>query len=408
MKTINFYFILIPFLLLKIGICVFLFLNKDWSAITDGDLYMELFQRFISNRAYFEIEKGTSVMYNFALYPIYLLVGDVKETFIIFNSLCIVLSIILGVYLLYKISIRFDINIYFTYLLCSIYIFYIISQKFINILANDDSFMGLLYLIIIFFSIKNIESPKHYYFSIIGFILGLCLGTREIAILFFPFILYMIYYSNAKVKNLIYFVIPLIFTILIIHFPSIIVGNGLSFYNKNPEDVNWIQKNHLAISEIEKSTGIFNIRPWSIWRANTFDDVREYLKQNGENSLPKSFLDVVFNHPVQLIKMTLFNLLFLFKYYFKTIGGFILIPLIFLFRKNFFLLPFLYFCFIFCFVAYSHVETRWLSGIEMMLFISVLTGCRYLKLSNNKFLLIIIIAIIPIIFNDIKFLYYSL
>ncbi len=408
MKTINFYFILIPFLLLKIGICVFLFLNKDWSAITDGDLYMELFQRFISNGAYFEIEKGTSVMYNFALYPIYLLVGDVKETFIIFNSLCIVLTIILGVYLLYKISIRLDINIFFTYFLCSIYIFYIISQKFINILANDDSFMGLLYLIIIYFSIKNIESPKHYYFSVIGFILGLCLGTREIAILFFPFILYMIYYSNAKVKNLIYFVIPLVFTILIIHFPSIIAGNGLSFYNKNPEDVNWIQKNHLAISEIEKSTGIFNIRPWSIWRANTFDDVREYLKQNGENSLPKSFLDVVFNHPAQLIKMTLFNLLFLFKFYFKTIGGFILIPLIFLFRKNFFLLPFLYFCFVFCFVAYSHVEIRWLAGIEMMLFISVLTGCRYLKLSNNKLLLIIIIAIIPIIFNDIKFLYYSL
>ena len=408
MKTINFYFILIPFLLLKIGICAFLFLNKDWSAITDGDVYMELFQRFISNGAYFEIEKGTSVMYNFALYPIYLLVGDVKETFIIFNSLCIVLSIILGVYLLYKISIRFDINIYFTYLLCSIYIFYIISQKFINILANDDSFMGLLYLIIIYFSIKNIESPKHYYFSIIGFILGLCLGTREIAILFFPFVLYMIFYSNARVKNLIYFVIPLVFTILIIHFPSIIAGNGLSFYNKNPEDVNWIQKNHLAISEIEKSTGIFNIKPWSIWRANTFDDVREYLKQNGENSLPKGFLDIVFNHPMQLIKMTLFNLLFLFKYYFKTIGGFILIPLIFLFRKNFFLLPFLYFCFIFCFVAYSHVELRWLSGIEIMLFISILTGCQYLKLSNNKLLLIIIIAIIPIIFNDIKFLYYSL
>ena len=408
MKTINFYFVLVPFLLLKIGICAFLFLNKDWSAITDGDLYMELFQRFISNGAYSEIEKGTSVMYNFALYPIYLLVGDVKETFIIFNSLCIILTIILGVYLLYKISIRFDINIYFTYFLCSIYIFYIISQKFINILANDDSFMGLLYLIIIYFSIKNIESPKHYYFSIIGFILGLCLGTREIAILFFPFILYMIYYSNAKVKNLIYFVIPLVFTILIIHFPSIIAGNGLSFYNKNPEDVNWIQKNHLAISEIEKNNGIFNIRPWSIWRANTFDDVREYLKQNGENSLPKSFLDVVFNHPAQLIKMTLFNLLFLFKFYFKTIGGFILIPLIFLFRKNFFLLPFLYFCFVFCFVAYSHVEIRWLAGIEIMLFISILTGCQYLKLSNNKLLLIIIIAIIPIIFNDIKFLYYSL
>ena len=408
MKTINFYFILIPFLLLKIGICAFLFLNKDWSAITDGDVYMELFQRFISNGAYFEIEKGTSVMYNFALYPIYLLVGDVKETFIIFNSLCIVLSIILGVYLLYKISIRFDINIYFTYLLCSIYIFYIISQKFINILANDDSFMGLLYLIIIYFSIKNIESPKHYYFSIIGFILGLCLGIREITILFFPFILYMIFYSNAKVKNLIYFLIPLVITVFVLHSPSIMAGNGLSFYNKNPEDVNWIQKNHLAISEIEKSTGIFNIRPWSIWRANTFDDVREYLKQNGENSLPKGFLDIVFNHPMQLIKMTLFNLLFLFKYYFKTIGGFILIPLIFLFRKNFFLLPFLYFCFIFCFVAYSHVELRWLSGIEIMLFISILTGCQYLKLSNNKLLLIIIIAIIPIIFNDIKFLYYSL
>ena len=408
MKTINFYFILIPFLFLKIGICAFLFLNKDWGAITDGDLYMELFQRFISNGAYSEIEKGTSVMYNFALYPIYLLVGDVKETFIIFNSLCIILTIILGVYLLYKISIRLDINIFFTYFLCSIYIFYIISQKFINILANDDSFMGLLYLIIIYFSIKNIESSKHYYFSVIGFILGLCLGTREIAILFFPFVLYMIFYSNARVKNLIYFVIPLVFTILIIHFPSIIAGNGLSFYNKNPEDVNWIQKNHLAITEIEKSTGIFNIRPWSIWRANTFDDVREYLKQNGENSLPKGFLDVVINHPVQLIKMTLFNLLFLFKFYFKTIGGFILIPLIFLFRKNFFLLPFLYFGFIFCFVAYSHVEIRWLAGIEIMLFISILTGCQYLKLSNNKLLLIIIIAIIPIIFNDIKFLYYSL
>ena len=408
MKTINFYFILIPFLLFKIGICAFLFLNKDWSGITDGDKYMDLFQKFISNGAYFEIEKGTSIVYNLALYSFYLLIGNIKDTFILFNITCLVLTAILGVYLLYKISIRFNIKTYLTYFICSIYIFYILNEKLPHIITNDDSFMGLLYLIIIYFSIKNFESPKHYYFSVIGFILGLCLGTREIAILFFPFVLYMIYYSNAKAKNLIYFLIPLVFTILIIHFPSIIAGNGLSFYNKNPEDVNWIQKNHLAITEIEKSTGIFNIRPWSIWRANTFDDVREYLKQNGENSLPKGFLDVVINHPVQLIKMTLFNLLFLFKFYFKTIGGFILIPLIFLFRKNFFLLPFLYFCFIFCFVAYSHVETRWLSGIEMMLFISVLIGCQYLKLSNNKLLLIIIIAIIPIIFNDIKFLYYTL
>ena len=408
MKTINLYFIFIPFLLFKIGICAFLFFNNDWSAIADGDKYMDLFQKFISNGAYFEIEKGTSIVYNLALYSFYLLIGNIKDTFILFNITCLVLTAILGVYLLYKISIRFNIKTYLTYFICSIYIFYILNEKLPHIITNDDSFMGLLYLIIIYFSIKNTESPKHYYFSIIGFILGLCLGIREITILFFPFILYMIFYSNAKVKNLIYFLIPLVITVFVLHSPSIMAGNGLSFYNKNPEDVNWIQKNHLAISEIEKSTGIFNIRPWSIWRANTFDDVREYLKQNGENSLPKGFLDVVINHPVQLIKMTLFNLLFLFKFYFKTIGGFILIPLIFLFRKNFFLLPFLYFCFIFCFVAYSHVETRWLSGIEMMLFISVLTGCRYLKLSNNKLLLIIIIAIIPIIFNDIKFLYYSL
>ena len=408
MKTINFYFILIPFLLLKIGICAFLFLNKDWGDITDGDLYMDLFQRFISNGAYSEIEKGTSIVYNLALYPFYLLTGDIKATFIIFNILCLVLTLVLGIYILYKISIRFDIHIYFTYFISSIYIFYILNEKLPHIITNDDSFMGLLYLIIIYFSIKNIESPKHYYFSIIGFILGLCLGIRETAILFFPFILYIIFYSNAKVKNLIYFLIPLVLTILIIHSPSIMAGNGLSFYNKNPEDVNWIQKNHLAISEIEKSTGIFNIRPWSIWRANTFDDVREYLKQNGENSLPKGFLDVVINHPMLLTKMTLFNLYFVFKFYFKIIGGFTLIPLIFLFRKNFFLWPFLYFGFIFCFVAYSHVEIRWLAGIEIMLFISILIGCQYLKLSNNKLLLIIIIAIIPIIFNDIKFLYYSL
>ena len=94
MKTINFYFVLVPFLLLKIGICAFLFLNKDWGAITDGDLYMELFQRFISNGAYSEIEKGTSVMYNFALYPIYFLVGDFKYSFILFFCLFIFLYII--------------------------------------------------------------------------------------------------------------------------------------------------------------------------------------------------------------------------------------------------------------------------------------------------------------------------
>ena len=115
MKTINFYFILIPFLLLKIGICAFLFLNKDWGDITDGDLYMDLFQRFISNGAYSEIEKGTSIVYNLALYPFYLLIGDIKATFIVFNITCLALTLILGIYILYKISIRFNIQTYLTY-----------------------------------------------------------------------------------------------------------------------------------------------------------------------------------------------------------------------------------------------------------------------------------------------------
>ena len=113
---------LVPFLLLKIGICAFLFLNNDWSTIADGDKYMDLFQRFISNGAYFEIEKGTSIVYNLALYPFYLLIGDIKATFIVFNITCLVLMLILGIYILYKISIRFDIHIYFTYFISSIYI----------------------------------------------------------------------------------------------------------------------------------------------------------------------------------------------------------------------------------------------------------------------------------------------
>ena len=157
MKTINFYFILISFLLFKIGICAFLFFNNDWSTIADGDKYMDLFQRFISNGAYFEIEKGTSIIYNLALYPFYLLIGDIKATFIVFNITCLILTLILGIYILYKISIRFDINIYFTYFISSIYIFYILNEKLPHIITNDDSFMGLLYLIIVYFSIKNIE-----------------------------------------------------------------------------------------------------------------------------------------------------------------------------------------------------------------------------------------------------------
>lgn len=408
-------YIIVSFLVLLKVFNLIEIINKKKFSITlaDGDGYIPRFERFVENGAINEINEGTSILYNLTLRFLYIFVNNTYDTVLYLNVFCIIFLIVFGVYILYYFYKKHKIDFIYFIIPSFLYVFFVLQDRFlINILTNDDTFMGCIYLIMIFVFIKLMINPKTKYYLLIGMLLGLCFGIRELPILHIPALLFCIVFFvkdgyKAKITNISYLFLCLFLMIFILHSPSIFNGNGLSFVDKSPPNgVTWIQKNHLSIMKINETIGLYNMRPWSLWRATSFDEVKQYLIENGEDSLPRTFTKLVLNEPISLLKMSLYNIYFLFKSYFKVLGILIFLPFIFI-RKNVYWVWFLLYTFAIAIVSYSIIELRWFAGVEILIFLSILYSFYLLK---NKMLinLLLLISIVIIMLFDIKYLFLEL
>lgn len=352
--------------------------------IVDGDNYVGLFKHFLEKGFYNAIVEGTSVFYNLSLYPIYLITNDIKESIFLLNMFSISISLYITCYLLYKII---KDKIY--YLSSIILLISLFIGKKLPILSNDDLFSGMFYSLIIYCLYQFHQKRKNYYFIIIGILLGICFSIRELTILWIPIIgIFLIYYSNnikTFLKNFTFIASFMIGIMSILHFPSLYGNRHLSYYDKNPKNknLNWIQKNYLGLKKIDE--GKIPIKPWAIWEGTSFSEVEQYLKDNGEDSLPKTLFSAIKKDPILYLKITGYN----FKHYFKALGFLIFLPfLVMLYQRKListiYFGIFILFSIMICSVAYSFVEFRWFHGMETFLFLSIGTATHHLLKNKEK------------------------
>lgn len=356
--------------------------------IIDGDDYVGLFKQFLEKGIYNSIAEGTSVMYNLVLYPIYLTTNDIEYSILILNLFSISVSLLITYYLLYT-TIK-NKTYYFSLITL---LFSLFIGKKLPLLTNDDLFSGMFYSLIIYCLYHFHQKRKTYYFIIIGILLGICFSIRELTVLMIPIIgIFLIYYSNnikTFLKNSTFVAIFMIGTMSILHFPSLYENGKLSYYDKSPENknLNWIQRNHLGLKKVDE--GKIPRRPWAIWRGTSFPEVEQYLKDNGEDSLPKTLFAAIKKDPILFFKITFYNLYTTFKHYFSYLGFLIFLPFLVMLHQRkqmstIYYGIFILFSIMICSVAYSFVEFRWFHGMETFLFLSIGIATHYLLKNNEK------------------------
>lgn len=382
-------------------------LTFNW-VIIDGDNYTTLFKTFLEKGSYNAIVEGTSVFYNLFLYLIYILIQDIQISIFILNMLSIIVSLLITCYLLHK-TVK---NKVYCSSLILLLISLLIGEK-IPILSNDDLFSGMFYSFIILFLYQFYHKRKSYYFTIIGALLGICFSIRELTILWLPIIgIFLIYYSNNIkdfLKNTILVIITTIVTMSFLNFPSLYENRKLSYYDKNPENknLNWTQRNYLGLKKVDE--GKIPRRPWAIWKGTSFPEVEQYLKDNGEDSLPKTLFSAIKKDPTLFLKITFYNIYSTFRHYFSYFGILIFLPILVIFHQRKFTstlyyVSFILFSIMICSVAYSFVEFRWFHGTEIFLFLSIGIATHYF--SNKEKILQIFFSFSIIFILLYKVLFY--
>lgn len=349
------------------------------------------------------ISDGTSITYLVITYYVNILIDAPLFSLKIVS----LTSGILIFYLLYRfnnIYLKIDKPLKLPLFVWLAYLFIIQTTSFAGV--NDillDLFGTSLFLT---FFIKKRISTKIVLF---GLFLALSLATRKMAItyitsFFIVFQVFSIYSKNNKVFNFKNIFIALasfiVFFILLNTYP-LLHNNKFSFDDKILKgEVNWAQwdyHNALLIDQgVQDRFTHVNI-----------DKTKEYLQQNGKNSLPNTFLEMVYFDPLFTIKEFFVDALIGLKYIFRQTGMLVIAFIVFLiFRiRRFFLtktltnvdfiyvFSFFYFLLI-SFIVIANIQARWFMffmPIMMLLIARDLNKLNkkqklYFSISNNLLL----------------------
>lgn len=216
-------------------------------------------------------------------------------------------------------SVRRD---FYKYFLLSFLIMVALMQRAFFIGYNDGLFTFLVILSLMAF--LNLKSNSSKFQNIlIGFLFGLSLGVRETFVFYILGIIFIVfhYYKRGILNslNIIIIILSFLITTTMIFLPSIVENKKILFLSKEPSNgMFWAQKNYLEILESERKS---------------WDDVNEYLQNNGDESLPKSIISAM----VYDIKLTLKNAirqLFLINLPFLRQTGFIYLIFIVVFLRD--------------------------------------------------------------------------
>ncbi|GAA3621358.1 hypothetical protein [Flavivirga jejuensis] len=356
----------------------------------NNDDYKGAFLRFLDLGHYDAVSEGTTILYNLFLKGLYWFTNDVEISFFLLNFLSQIFLIVFGFYFLRKKTKKID--IYFI-ILFGLYFFFTINLKSYSG-ASNDTFLGVFIIVLLYVLTQRLFNKKDQYMSfvLIGLLLAIGISIRMTALLWillvaFTFIIWFVDSNDSIPKKILKIAVALISFIVLVsafHYPSFIEKNKLSSYDKAPKNINanWVQRNYLGLKKIEQGKEAPNRD--AIWKHTKFDVVIKYLDENGEDSLPKSFFEVISRDPVIVLKMFAYNVGFSILRFFRFWGFLfflLLVPLLnkkmvlksFINKENLASNLFLIITLALSFVCFTFIEHRWLIGYEILIPAAVLS-----------------------------------
>jgi len=369
----------------------------------DESLFLSDLQ-LIKNSGWQEaIVKNISIPYMLLAYPLSLIMDD----FLALRIVNIGLLVFLFFYFYYISKIQTK-ALYFYVL------FFISTVGYFYFGTNDCLFF--VSLIIFFNEVNNALNNKNISYNLALTTLVIAFFTRQLFLVYLPILflgLYILYKSEYKFTVKTFFPLGFVILFIFLNIPSLEKNGSLSFDKKSPPKelgVSWSQRQYLAQLMVNKGElANFNHPSW--------DQTKEYLEKNGNESLPDGILESITYDWQLTIKEFFKDLGYSFLYSFRSLGLMLLITLgywIGQLNKNrkielsyFVPISTLLMLMIFSFIIISYVELRWLSAVFVMtlVYYSQLKEqkkiSKYLILANTLVLCLFTVYGIFRIFNKI-------
>lgn len=389
----------IPFLLfITTWVLYLIYANKDFSIATIGnpDRYFQSFKFFLANDYYTIMQNGSSYFFNLIVWFFYTLTDNVNWAFFLTNLTSQLIVVIIGVCVLIKVNMPLKSN----YIMVVIAIF-ICNTLSINAYqySNNDIFQSVFVLAIfhlLLMAYRQLEK-YHYLYVVIGVLSALCTLIRPTSLMVICIVLSAIaileFFKTRRlksiIKSLILFVIPLVLLTALFHYPSLKENQKLGFYNKNfdPKN-NWVQRNYLGAKRMQ--SGELPIHKNSIFRETTFSYVNNYLKENGENSLPKTQMDFIVKDPLLAFELVIYNIGFIGLKASRYYAFLVLIPFLFLIKKPFLqkekipIYLYIIAALLISTIILTLMEYRWIIVYDILLCSGLLISLKYYEISKYK------------------------
>jgi hypothetical protein len=361
------------------------FLQMPWE-VANKDHYKDLFIAFLQNGYWHSNLKGTTILYNVFLEAIYFLTHNIDASFFILNLACDLFYLAFGIYFYRKLVAKSDT---YSVTILSIYCLYILNQRS-YLSASNDTFLGVFIMLLLYLLLVTLQTSQQYLrnFFVIGCILALCFATRItavfliplVAVAFFRWAQHSLLPLAKKIQLLAVTVLTFMALTFACHYPSLSEKHTLSYESKEPGNgMTWVQRNYLGLKKIEQGKAPVNRDV--IWKDTKFDVVARYLQEHGEESLPKTFSEVVVKDPILLAKMSIYNIVTVFFRFIRFWGLLFVIPFFMFFKRRYsaYRLPFLLFTIFSAAVSvacFTFVEFRWFSGYEILVPIAIAVALR--------------------------------
>lgn len=389
-------------LALTLSLYVFLRLKMNFLSLStsgDEDGFLLSFNYFVLNGWEKSNIHGHSILFNVFAYPFYL----ITDNQLLSLRLVSLFSNLITISIVYKIAKGiFKLKGFLLYGLILTVLNILIVSSFMFTAYNDSLLLPFLF-IFIYHYLKIIKySSSIYNFAVYsGIALFAFVSIRQLTIIYTPFFIILLIdvYRKQKVifSPLVLFLASFIIPLFLLNFPSISSNGKLSYHSKgNPaKDVTWSQLQYL--SALKKDKGVIT-KDYHV----SLNEVRDYLRINGEKSLPQNIGETL-----------LFDLKITIKEFFKDflglikpcvrLMGFLFLGLLFLKRKvikyNSLLVFSVGFLAAISLIIISYVESRWVIGVFVILTMYLYANFKSVKDDNKLYLFLSLNMLILAIFN---------
>ncbi len=257
------------------------FVDKELGG--DETLFLQSFQSTLTNGWYESTAAGSASFFNLTGLLFDPLFSDSIYTLRFIGVLSLVLTIVVWSYFAWRtLQIK---GIMLVQLIAFLILVGPMRNHYFRI-YTDGLFVLFLSLAIIYLTVTFLKLSKGQNFVwttlLAGLFLGISTAIRELVILYIPglllvFLLLIYWQRKRAIPVMVYFGVGLLVAVLALHYPAIVEHGNLSVQSKQPVGIEatWAQWQYISFISGDSSPG--------------WEKVTNYLQENGENSLPKSY-----------------------------------------------------------------------------------------------------------------------